>query len=61
MGISAIIVIAGGLIAAVGVENPRRKTHAAQSPAGQICGAPECVGHPSRETEPVREPAGATA
>jgi hypothetical protein len=57
MGISAVIVIAGGLIAAVGIENPRRRTHAEQSPAGQICGAPACVGHPHRETEPV--PAGA--
>jgi MFS family permease len=48
MGISAVIVIAGGLIAAVGVENPRRKTHAETSPAGAICGAPECVGEPER-------------
>jgi hypothetical protein len=61
MGISAVIVIAGGLIAAVGIENPRRKTHAEQSPAGQICGAPACVGHPHHETEPAPEPAGATA
>jgi hypothetical protein len=61
MGISAVIVIAGGLIAAVGIENPRRKTHAETSPAGAICGAPECAGHPHRETEPAPEPVGATA
>jgi EmrB/QacA subfamily drug resistance transporter len=48
MGISAVVVIAGGLIAAVGVENPRRRTHAETSPAGAICGAPECVGDVQR-------------
>src|SRR4051812_24755728 len=57
MGISAVVVIAGGLIAAAGVENPRRRMHAETAPAGAICGAPECVG----EIEPTPEPAGATA
>jgi len=56
MGVSAIIAIAGGLIAAVGVRNPRRRTHAETSPAGPICGAPECVG-----SERVQEPAAAAA
>jgi MFS family permease len=53
MGISAVICIAGGLVAAVGVENPRRRTHAESSPAGAICGAPQCVGEPPRVSEPV--------
>ena len=52
MGISAIIAMTGGLIAAVGIENPRRRTHAESSPAGPICGAPRCVG----EQDAVREP-----
>jgi EmrB/QacA subfamily drug resistance transporter len=53
MGISAVIAIAGGLVAAVGIENPRRRTHAEQCPGGAICGAPEHAGHPHRATEPV--------
>jgi hypothetical protein len=53
MGISAIIAIAGGLIAAVGIENPKRRTHAEGAPAGAICGAPECVSEPQRAPEPV--------
>ena len=53
MGISAVITIGGGLIAAVGIQNPRRRTHAESCPAGQICGAPEHAGHPHRATEPV--------
>jgi hypothetical protein len=53
MGISALITIAGGLIAAVGIQNPRRATHAEQCAGGQICGAPEHAGHPHRVTEPA--------
>ena len=53
MGISAIIAITGGLIAAVGIENPRRRLNAEGAPAGAICGAPESVGEPQRAPEPA--------
>jgi EmrB/QacA subfamily drug resistance transporter len=53
IGISALITIAGGLIAAVGIENPRRRTHAEQCAGGQMYGAPEHAGHPHRATEPA--------
>jgi hypothetical protein len=46
MGISALITMGGGLIAAVGIVNPRRRIHAEQCPGGAICGAPESAGHP---------------
>jgi len=53
MGIAAVITISGGLVAAAGIENPRRRIHAERCPAGQICGAPESAGHPHRVTEPA--------
>ena len=52
MGISAVITISGGLVALVGIRNPRRRIHAEDCPGGQICGAPEQVGQ-------VAEPVGA--
>jgi EmrB/QacA subfamily drug resistance transporter len=55
MGIAAIFTIGGGLVAAVGIVNPRRRIHAEQCPGGAICGAPESAGHMT----PVPEPAGA--
>jgi hypothetical protein len=43
IGISGALLIAGGLISAVGIQNPRRKPAAEQCPGGAICGASEEV------------------
>jgi hypothetical protein len=44
IGISAALVVAGGLISAAGIRNPRRELAAAQCPGGAICGASQEVG-----------------
>jgi EmrB/QacA subfamily drug resistance transporter len=44
MGVVAVITIAGGLAAAVGIENPRRRIDAEHCPGGAIVGAPQEVG-----------------
>ena len=51
-GISGLLVIAGGVIALAGIQNPRRKVAAAECPGGAICGASEEVGR----DEPVQLP-----
>jgi hypothetical protein len=56
--VSAILAIAGGLIALVGIENPRRKVRAEECPGGAICGASEDAAH---APPPGREPAPAGA
>ena len=53
MGISGALVVAGGLIALAGIQNPRRKVAASECPGGAICGASEEVGR----DEPLRLPA----
>ena len=53
IGLSGGLVIAGGLISAVGIRNPRRKVAAAECPGGAICGASEELAH----DEPVSLPA----
>jgi MFS family permease len=50
--VSAALALAGGLIALVGIENPRRKVRAEECPGGAICGASEDAGR-----APRREPA----
>jgi hypothetical protein len=60
IGISGLLVIAGGLVSLAGIRNPRRKVAAAECPGGAICGASEELGHdeplrlPAREPEPAR-------
>jgi EmrB/QacA subfamily drug resistance transporter len=58
MGISGGLVIAGGLVSALWIRNPRRKVAAAECPGGAICGASEDVAHaqPDTELEPERAP-----
>ena len=51
MGVAALITMAGGIAAAVGIGNPRRVVDAEHCPGGAICGAPERAG--------VQSPAGA--
>ena len=55
LGISALVTIAGGLIA-VGVRNPRRETDAEGCPGGALYGAPECVAE-RQAPIPARVPA----
>jgi EmrB/QacA subfamily drug resistance transporter len=57
IGISAALVVAGGLIALAGIRNPRRKVAAAECPGGAICGASEDVRHGEPVRLPAREPA----
>jgi MFS family permease len=56
-GISGALVIGGGLISLVGIQNPRRKVAAAECPGGAICGASEDVGQAERVRLPSAEPA----
>jgi EmrB/QacA subfamily drug resistance transporter len=55
MGVTGGLMIAGGLVSAAGIRNPRRKVAAAECPGGAICGASEDVGRtgPAAEPEPV--------
>jgi hypothetical protein len=40
IGVASALVVLGGLIGAVGIENPRRAVRAEQCPGGQLAGAP---------------------
>jgi EmrB/QacA subfamily drug resistance transporter len=59
IGIAGGLVVAGGLVSLVGIQNPRRKVAAAECPGGAICGASEDVRHgapvrlPGRASEPA--------
>jgi MFS family permease len=43
VGLAALLTIAGGVIAAVGIQNPRRVVAAEQCPGGPLYGAPSAV------------------
>jgi hypothetical protein len=56
IGFMAALTIIGGVVAGIGIRNPRRAIDAAGSPGGAICGAPERAGAPTArlpEPEPV--------
>lgn len=59
LGVMAVLTVAGGLIAAVGIENPRRRVAAEECPGGAVVGAPDDAGRAAdgRLAEP--EPASA--
>jgi EmrB/QacA subfamily drug resistance transporter len=57
LGIGAGLVFLGGVVALVGIENPRRKVAAEECPGGQICGAPQDLG----QALPVALPSAAPA
>jgi hypothetical protein len=40
IGVASALVVIGGLIGAVGIQNPRRVVRAQQCPGGQLAGAP---------------------
>jgi hypothetical protein len=44
VGIGGLLMIAGGLVSLVGIENPRRDVRSAECPGGALVGAPEDVG-----------------
>jgi hypothetical protein len=56
IGVSALLTALGGLVAALGIQNPRRRVAAAECPGGAIVGASERVGAPAQDAG-VPEPA----
>ncbi|MFL5843473.1 MAG: MFS transporter, partial [Solirubrobacteraceae bacterium] len=57
LGIGAGLVLAGGLVSLVGIENPRRSVPCADCPGGALVGASEDVGKLPRLELPRGEPA----
>jgi hypothetical protein len=54
LGIGGVIVVLGGLVCLVGIENPRRKVACEECPGGALVGASQDQGHlPRREPEPA--------
>ncbi len=57
IAIVALLTAAGGVISAIGIENPRRRLAASECPGGAICGASQQVGVPehvgARQAEPA--------
>jgi EmrB/QacA subfamily drug resistance transporter len=55
--VSALLTAAGGVVSAIGIQNPRRHVAASECPGGAICGASRQVGAPehggARQAEPV--------
>jgi EmrB/QacA subfamily drug resistance transporter len=56
IGTSGALVVAGGLISAAGIRNPRRKVAAAGCPGGAICGASREVAKAGAGRLPLHEP-----
>jgi hypothetical protein len=57
IGIGAGLAIAGGVIALVGIENPRRRVPCADCPGGALVAAPPAAGEPRVGPLAVPEPA----
>jgi len=57
IAIVALLTATGGVISAIGIENPRRRLAASECPGGAICGASRQVGAPehvgARQAEPA--------
>ena len=57
IAIVALLTAVGGVISAIGIENPRRRLAASECPGGAICGASQQVGVPehvgARQAEPA--------
>ena len=53
IGIGAGLAIIGGLVALVGIENPRRRVPCAECPAGALISVGQQSGHGATETTPV--------
>jgi EmrB/QacA subfamily drug resistance transporter len=57
LGLGALLVLGGGVLSLVGIENPRREVPCEECPGGALVGASEDHAHPA----PLREPEPATA
>jgi EmrB/QacA subfamily drug resistance transporter len=57
MGIGAILAALGGLVALVGIENPRRRVPSAECPGGAIAGASRDTARGTGHAVPVAQPA----
>jgi hypothetical protein len=53
VAVGGLLMIAGGVVALVGIENPRRAVRSAECPGGALVGAPEDVATASRRAEPA--------
>jgi EmrB/QacA subfamily drug resistance transporter len=54
LGIAALLLVGGGVMAAIGIQNPRRRVRAEDCPGGQLAGHPSepcSVGAPARSGE----------
>ena len=60
-GTTALLLLAGGAISAVGIRNPRRRVSAADCPGGAIVGASQDAGRESPPAPLERAPAGVGA
>ena len=56
IGVSGVLVVAGGVISALWIRNPRRKVAAAECPGGAICGASEDVGRGEPQAPRTTQP-----
>ncbi len=61
LGLGAGLVVLGGVVSLVGIENPRRKVPSRQCPGGALVGASEDVGRVPEVHLPPPVPAAATA
>jgi EmrB/QacA subfamily drug resistance transporter len=57
MAFAAGLLVTAGLIGLLGIRNPRRETHCAECPGGQLAGAPVEAGADVRRPVPVPAPA----
>jgi hypothetical protein len=57
LGIGAVLVLAGGIVSLVGIENPRRQVACEDCPGGALVGASEDAGRLPELELPRREPA----
>jgi EmrB/QacA subfamily drug resistance transporter len=49
LGVGALLVLAGGVLSLVGIENPRRAVPCEECPGGAVVGASEDLAHPAPE------------
>jgi hypothetical protein len=61
LGIGAVLVLAGGVVSLVGIQNPRRSVPCADCGGGAIVGASEDLGRLPQLELPAAAPAGAAA
>ncbi|MEA2457105.1 MAG: hypothetical protein QOC95_77, partial [Thermoleophilaceae bacterium] len=60
IGLGAGLVILGGVVSLIGIENPRREVACSECPGGALVGASEDVGRVPELRLPAPEPAAAS-